>query len=96
VIQGTPADIESGNEKKILEAILEQYKHFSSELRLSTREKLLRCVAWQQAVKPGKLLTVFEMQALVQDLFSCITPNAAPNGRPTYTSFSKEQIDRLF
>jgi DNA mismatch repair protein MutL len=96
VIQGTPADIESGNEKKILESILEQYKHFSSELRLSTREKLLRCVAWQQAVKPGKLLTVFEMQALVQDLFSCITPNAAPNGRPTYTSFSKEQIDRLF
>jgi DNA mismatch repair protein MutL len=96
VIQGTPADIESGNEKKILESILEQYKHFSSELRLSNREKLLRCVAWQQAVKPGKLLTVFEMQALVQDLFSCITPNAAPNGRPTYTSFSKEQIDRLF
>jgi DNA mismatch repair protein MutL len=96
VIQGTPADIESGNETKILESVLEQYKHFSSELRLSTREKLLRCVAWQQAVKPGISLTTVEMQALARDLFSCATPNAAPNGRPTYTTFSKEQIDRMF
>ena len=96
VIQGTPADLETGNEKKVMEEILEQYKHFSTELRLSNREKLLRSVAWQQAVKPGKALTVPEMQGLVQDLFACTVPNAAPNGRPTYTMFTKEQIDRMF
>lgn len=96
VIQGTPADVEAGNEKSIIESILEQYKHFSSELKLSNREKLLRSVAWQQAVKPGKLLTMPEMQALVSDLFNCAMPNAAPNGRPTYTTFRKEQIDKLF
>jgi DNA mismatch repair protein MutL len=96
VIQGTPADIEAGNEKSVIEGILEQYKHFSSELKLSNREKLLRSVAWQQAVKQGKLLTQPEMQALVSDLFTCSMPNAAPNGRPTYTTFRKEQIDKLF
>jgi len=96
VIQGTPAAVEAGNEKSIIEAILEQYKHFSSELKLSNREKLLRSVAWQQAVKPGKPLTQVEMQALVSELFNCTIPNAAPNGRPTYTTFRKEQIDKLF
>ncbi len=29
VIQGTPADLEAGNEKKIIDLLLEQYKHFS-------------------------------------------------------------------
>ncbi|ANE52026.1 DNA mismatch repair endonuclease MutL [Flavisolibacter tropicus] len=96
VIQGTPADMESGNEKIVIERILEQYKHFSSELKLSNREKLLRSVAWQQAVKPGKILTQVEMQALVSDLFNCSMPNAAPNGRPTYTTFRRDQIDKLF
>jgi DNA mismatch repair protein MutL len=96
VIQGTPADLQTGNEKKVIEEILEQYKHFSNELRLSNREKLLRSVAWQQAVKPGKLLTVSEMQGLAHDLLACTVPNAAPNGRPTYTVFTKEQIDRMF
>jgi DNA mismatch repair protein MutL len=96
VIQGTPADIEAGNEKSVIERILEQYKHFSSELKLSNREKLLRSVAWQQAVKPGKPLMQREMQTLVSDLFNCAIPNAAPNGRPTYTTFRKEQIDKLF
>jgi DNA mismatch repair protein MutL len=96
VIQGTPADVEAGSEKNSIEGILEQYKHFSSELKLSSREKLLRSVAWQQAVKPGKPLTLTEMQALVDDLFNCSIPNAAPNGRPTYTTFRKDQIDKLF
>lgn len=96
VIQGTPADLDTGNEKKVLEEILEQYKHFSTELRLSTRERLLRSVAWQQAVKPGKQLGTLEMQSLVQNLFACRIPNAAPNGRPTYTTFTKEQVDKLF
>jgi DNA mismatch repair protein MutL len=96
VIQGTPADVETGDEKAVIEAILEQYKHFSSELKLSNREKLLRSVAWQQAIKPGKLLTQLEMQTLINDLFACQTPNAAPNGKPTYTTFRREQIDKLF
>lgn len=96
VIQGTPADMEAGNEKNIIEAILEQYKHFSTELKLSNREKLVRSVAWQQAIKPGKSLTQEEMQGLITDLFHCSIPNAAPNGRPTYTTFLKDQLDKLF
>jgi DNA mismatch repair protein MutL len=96
VIQGTPADMESGNEKMILEKILEQYKHFSNELKLSRRELLLRTVAWQQAVKAGSSLTEKEMKALVSDLFACVQSNATPSGRPTFLEFKREQLEKMF
>lgn len=96
VIQGTPADFETGNEKMILEKILEQYKHFSSELKLSKREMLLRAVAWQQAIKPGVSLSEKEIQHLIHDLFQCQQPNISPAGKPTYLEFKKEQLEKMF
>jgi DNA mismatch repair protein MutL len=96
VIQGTPADVGAGNKRTILEKILEQYKHFNSELKLTGREMLLRSVAWQQAIKAGTHLSEQEMQQLVADLFACATPNATPTGRPTYTEFKKEALDKQF
>ena len=96
VIQGTPADIDAGNEKTMLEQILEQYKHFSGELKLSRREMLLRTVAWQQAIKTGISLSEKEMQNLIIDLFQCQQPNISPTGRPTYLEFKKEQLEKMF
>jgi DNA mismatch repair protein MutL len=96
VIQGTPADMEVGNEKGALEKILEQYKHFNSDLKLSKREMLMRTIAAQQAVKPGTSLSEKEMQNLAQDLFACQTPNVTPSGRPTYLEFKKEQLEKMF
>src|ERR1051326_1517007 len=54
VVQGTPADVEQGNEKQVIDSLLEQYKHFSNEMKFSKREKLIRSLAWQQAIKPGR------------------------------------------
>jgi DNA mismatch repair protein MutL len=96
VIQGTPADFEAGNEKMILEKILEQYKFFSSEIKLSKREMLLRTVAWQQAVKVGVSLSEKEMQNLINDLFQCQQPNASPSGKSTYLEFKRDQLDKMF
>ncbi|HEU4473027.1 MAG TPA: DNA mismatch repair endonuclease MutL [Flavisolibacter sp.] len=96
VIQGTPADLDQGNEKAILERILEQYKHFSNELKLSKREMLLRTVAGQQAIKAGTALSLREMQQLVSDLFQCAQPNISPTGRPAYLEFRKDQLEKMF
>lgn len=96
IIQGTPADVETGNEKIILENILEQYKHFSSELKSSKREMLLRTLAWQQAVKAGTSLSQKEMQNLIGELFSCNQPNISPAGKPVYLEFKKDQLEKMF
>ncbi len=96
IIQGTPADIATGNEKQVLEKILEQCKHFSSDLKFSKREMLIRSVAAQHAIKAGKSLTASEMNKLIQDLFACTQPNTTPSGKPTYMEFKKDSLDKMF
>ena len=96
VIQGTPADVLQGNEKVAIEKMLEQYKHFSTDLKYSKREKLLRSLSWQQAIKAGVSLSQKEMTVLVEELFNCVSPNITPNGKPTYSEFNKADLDKMF
>ena len=96
VIQGTPADVIDGNEKAALEKMLDQYKHFSSDLKFNKREKLLRSMAWQQSIKAGTSLEQKEMESLINDLFDCETPNCTPNGKPSYLEFKKDELDKMF
>ncbi len=96
VIQGTPADVDQGNEKTAIEKMLEQYKHFSNDIKFSKREKLMRSLSLQQSLKAGAALTQKEMQVLINDLFACETPNSTPNGKPTYMSFKKDEMDKMF
>jgi len=96
VIQGTPADVQQGNEKQIIDSLLEQYKHFSSDLKFSKREKLVRSLAWQQSIKPGVSLTEKEMRSIVEDLFRSTTPNSTPNGNPIYLEFKKDYLEKMF
>ena len=96
VIQGTPADITQGYEKQVIEKLLEQFKHFSTDMKFSKREKMIRSMAMQQAVKTGTALTQKEMQVLADDLFSCKIPNITPNGKPTYMAFRKDELDKMF
>lgn len=96
VIQGTPADVSAGNEKLAIESLLEQFKHFSSDLKFSRREKLIRSLAWQQAIKPGTSLTLEEMRMLTTDLFRCAQPNVTASGNPTFIEFKKDYLEQLF
>ncbi|NCI45351.1 DNA mismatch repair endonuclease MutL [Sediminibacterium soli] len=96
VIQGIPADMDAGNEKHSIELLIEQFKHFSSDIKFSKREKLVRCMARQQAIKAGQTLSQKEMLTLIEDLFTCHTPNSTPTGSPTYVEFKEDYLDRMF
>jgi DNA mismatch repair protein MutL len=96
VIQGTPADVGQGNEKLVIEMMLEQYKHFSNDVKFSKREKLIRSLSSQHSVKTGTALTKREMSALLEELFNCLQPNMTPAGIPTYIEFKREYLEQLF
>jgi len=96
IVQGTPADTGQGNERSILENLLEQFKHFSSDMKFSRREKLIRSMARQQAIKPGNALGEKELRTLVDGLFAARQPNITPGGDPTYIDFRKEYVENLF
>lgn len=96
VIQGTPADVAAGNEKHVIDILLEQYKHFSPDVKFSKREKLVRSLARQQSIKTGTRLTEREMRQLLHELFLCEQPNISPEGNPTYMEFRQEQLEKMF
>ena len=96
VVQGTPADVEAGNEKRVIEQILEQFKHFNSEVKFSKRERLVRTLACQQSIKPGRYLTEKEMRLLVEQLFLCAIPNTTPDSKPTFIEYPLAQLDKMF
>jgi DNA mismatch repair protein MutL len=96
VIQGIPADVLPGNEKHSIELLIEQFKHFSSDIKFSKREKLVRCMARQQAIKAGQSLSQKEMVTLIEELFECNTANITPTNSPTYIEFKEDYLDRLF
>lgn len=96
IIQGAPADVAHGNEKHSIELLIEQFKHFSSELKFSKREKLIHCMARQQAIKAGQSLTDKEMKVLIEALFNCNTPSVTPNGNPVFIEFSDEHLLKMF
>jgi DNA mismatch repair protein MutL len=96
IIQGTPADLGRRNDKADIENILEQFKHFSSEMKIPKREKLIRALARQHSIKSGSSLSIEEMKKLLAELFSCSQPNATPQGHPTYIELKKDYLEQLF
>jgi DNA mismatch repair protein MutL len=96
IIQGIPADVLAGNEKNAIELLLEQFKHFSADLKFSKREKLIRCLARQMAIKAGQNLGQKEMHTLIESLSECDIPNTTASGAPTFIEFNEAYLDRLF
>jgi DNA mismatch repair protein MutL len=87
IVQGTPADVDIGSEKEAIESILEQFKNVSPALKLESREKLLRVLSVQHALKAGTTLTMKEMESLVNALFACSQPMVSPGGKPVVADY---------
>ena len=96
IIQGIPADVNAGNEKNAIELLLEQFKHFSGEVKFSKREKLIRCMARQMAIKSGQSLTQKEMHVLIEELSDCNIPHVTASGAPTFVEFKEDYLNGLF
>jgi DNA mismatch repair protein MutL len=96
VIQGTPADIDTGGEVQAIENLIESYKQFATGTRCTGREKLIRTLARQHSIRPGVSLSEKEMKNLVGELSNCKSPNLCFTGNPTYIEFKKNYLDKLF
>ena len=87
---------EEGMSKNAIELLLEQFKHFTGEVKYSKREKLIRCMSRQMAIKAGQSLSQKEMHTIIQSLSECDIPNVTASGAPTYIEFKESYLDGLF
>ena len=96
IVQGTPAGSSEGDAKKAIEELLEHCKHSGSEKINSLQEKMIRTLAWQQAVKSGTPLSENEMRDLTENLFRCLQPNTSPSGKSVFVEFKPEYLEKVF
>ena len=95
LIEGSPADISIGMEKKIIKEILEQYidtKEHESEFI----DNIAATYACKSAIKAGDFLEEKERKVLVDRLFSTEHPYYCPHGRPIIFNLSMDEIDSRF
>lgn len=96
VIHGTPADIPAGDEKRMIEKLIEQYKNYQAQLNVDKREVLTKVMARNSSIKNGRSLNNKEMKHLIDELFACANPLLGIDGKSITVTLSIEEIKEMF
>lgn len=96
VIHGFPSDILQGNEKRIIEELIEQFKQNASVSKLSKRENLAKSIAYSSSIKAGRALGAEEMKSMIDELFACANAYTAPNGHFTFITLTTDELEKRF
>ncbi len=95
-VRAVPALLADQNPIEVLYALIEDLETGATPGEVSVEEKLIRRICKAGAIKAGQLLSLDEMQALIQQLERCTSPRTCPHGRPTMLHISGEELARLF
>lgn len=96
VVHGTPASLTEGHAiEEMLQGILQHFKDNTMQQQ-SSAEKAALALAKASAMKQGKVLSVEEMNALIDQLFGCEMPYNAPSGRKCFINMDLEELDQKF
>lgn len=95
-MNGIPSDVRLGDEAKILQDIIEEYKENDVKLNLDKRDNLAKSYACKHAIRTGDRLNEDEMLNLIDRLFSAKMPYVCPHGRPTIVKISMDELDKKF
>lgn len=95
-LTGLPSDVKIGDENKIFQELIDQYKEYELKLKLDKRDNLAKSYACRGAVKSGDRLSVQEMTGLIDNLFAAQLPYVCPHGRPTVIRITTEELDKRF
>ena len=96
VIHGVPVEFENGNEQKVIEDLIEQFKEDKAGLKLHKHEGIAKSLARSNSIKRGQKLDERGMRHLTDQLFACATPFVSPFGTLTFTTFSLDELAKQF
>ncbi|MFQ5652104.1 MAG: DNA mismatch repair endonuclease MutL [bacterium] len=94
-VEGVPSGIKISDDEKILLSILDEYKRGKRE-RTEIRENVAASFACHSAIRAGDSLSLEEMNALIDQLFSTKEPYFCPHGRPVIIHISLDELDKRF
>ncbi len=96
VVQAMPAAAVEKNPAALVEELVALLRAEEKSLHENHRHVLAASMAESMAIGAGKALSEDEMQRLVTQLLACASPDVCPNGKPTMSIVSMEEIDKKF
>ncbi len=95
VVQGVPADLPAGEEKNVLDEVVDQLKHESSDAVSRRSEILLTHLARRLSRNKHAIQQPEGQQALIDELFACSQPEYTPDGQKVFMMMRKEELDNI-
>ena len=96
VINGIPGILETSSPADLIEKMLEEFKNSPVDASLRIREQVASSLAKASARNFGEELLPDEMDYMVNQLFTCLSPNYTPDGKTVLTIIPIEEIEKLF
>ncbi len=94
-VQGVPSGISSGEEKEIMEDVLEYLKHESTDAVGKRMEFVLARVAARLARSRPPITQPEAQQALIDELFGSTRPEYTPDGKKVFVIIKKEALEDM-
>jgi DNA mismatch repair protein MutL len=95
VVQGVPSGLKAGEEKEIIENVIEHIKNESPNAVNNRMEMILARVAKTMARGSDNLYQPAEQQALIDELFASGQPEYSPSGKKIFVLVRKDEIENM-
>ena len=95
-VNGIPVDMKTSDINTRLNELLMMYRENRLNSKLEVKESLARSLAKFNAINYGTQLSSQEIQELINDLFSCQSPNLSPDGKKIVYIMENDEIASKF
>ena len=96
-VTSIPIWMKEANVNEYVEEIVEQVLSSNGKVKIGDlRLKAISTLACKASLKANKVLSIEEMQVLLDNLFTCNNPFTCPHGRPTLIVYSNNELDKMF
>lgn len=96
IIRSLPDWLTNTDEKKAIDDIVDYFFNQQNKNEEDLRKKVLATLACHSSIRFNDLLSIGQMQQLVNDLMMCEQPYHCPHGRPTYIKLTTKDLEKEF
>lgn len=96
IINGIPEGSKENDAKRLLEAMIEEFKMNQKLTKDKPKIGLIHALANSMSIKSGVRLQIEEMNHLVDQLFATEMPYHLPNGKPIVIKYDLDDLNKKF
>jgi DNA mismatch repair protein MutL len=95
VVQGIPSGLQPGEEKNVIDEVVEHLKHESPDALGRRSDLLLAQMARRLSRNKHAIMQPEGQQALIDELFACSQPEYTPDGKKVFTMVKMEELEGM-